>query len=334
MYEEFYGLKVKPFQMIPDPSFLYWSDAHLMAFTMLRYGVLSSSPLSIITGEVGAGKTTLLRQMLDEFPHEFEVGLISNIQPGRGELLEWALMAFNQPYDGGHVERFKRFQDFVIERYAADRQVILVVDEAQNLGIEQLEELRMLSNINADRDQLLQIILVGQPELREMLARTELRQFAQRITADFHLTGLEAHEIRGYIQRRLSVAGTESEIFPPHICDMIYAATDGVPRLINVLCDLCLVYGFAAERKVIDEDILRELLSSMEKNGIYNQITPPPAPKPKLVRAEEPRADRPRGDTPRGDGAARKTLLGEAEPPEDPDPAPGWKIGPASRLRH
>ncbi len=272
MYENFYGLKAKPFQVVPDPSFLYWSEAHLMAFTMLQYGIISGSPVTVITGEVGTGKTTLLRQMLREFPAELEAGLISNLQAGKGDLLEWALMAFGKPFDGGHVERFQRFQDYLIERYAAGKQVALIVDEAQNLGIEQLEELRMLSNINSEQDCILRIILVGQPELREMLARPELRQFAQRITSDFHISPLEAHDIQGYVQRRLAIAGAKRTIFPAATCELIFTATGGVPRLINILCDLCLVYGFSADRDIIEEDILRDLMSGMERNGIFKQF--------------------------------------------------------------
>ncbi len=198
-------------------------------------------------------------------------------------------MAFDQPYDGSHVARFKRFQDFVVRTYAEGKQVALIVDEAQNLGVEQLEELRMLSNINADRDQLLQIILVGQPELRELLARPELRQFAQRITSDFHIASLAAHEVQGYVQRRLEVAGGSSEIFPEATCELIHHATGGVPRLINVLCDLCLVYGFSGERAVIDEDILRELMSGIERNGIFAQFKPLSG-SPTLVPTEDEKA--------------------------------------------
>ncbi|MEM6933025.1 MAG: AAA family ATPase [Pseudomonadota bacterium] len=288
MYEEFYGLRERPFQVVPDPAFLYWSEAHLMAFTMLRYGVLSASPLTVVTGDVGAGKTTLLRELLEEFPHDLVAGLISNIQPGKGDLLEWALMAFEQPFDGSHVERFRRFQEYVIETYATGKQVALIVDEAQNLDVNQLEELRMLSNINAEKDQLLQIILVGQPELRDLLAMPELRQFAQRITSDFHLEALKSVEVHSYVERRLNVAGAEWEIFPPATTELIAHVTRGIPRLINVLCDLCLVYGFASDRKVVDTDLLRELMASTERNGIFNQFTPLSA-QPTLVSSEETR---------------------------------------------
>lgn len=275
MYEDFFGLKMKPFQVSPDPSFIFWSKSHSMTIAMLRYGLLSASPLTVITGEVGAGKTTLLRQLLDEFPKNLKVGLISNMQPDKGGLLEWALMAFDQPFTGAtYVERFDRFQTFVVESYAKGQQTALIVDEAQNLGVDQLEELRMLSNINAEKDLLLQIILIGQPELREKLAIPELRQFSQRITSDFHLETLTADEVEPYIARRLEVAGATWRIFPPATCERVFNITRGVPRLINVLCDLCLVYAFSSEKRVVDIETMRDLMGGIERNGIFNQFSP------------------------------------------------------------
>ena len=274
MYEEHYGLKIRPFQMTPDPGFLYWSESHKLAFTMLRYSVMNASPLTVITGDVGTGKTTLVRRLLEEFPGEMQVGLLSNVQAGRGELLEWMLMAFGQPYDGSHVQRFQRFEQFAIQCYAQGRHLAVIVDEAHNIGIDQLEELRLLSNINSGGDLLLQIILIGQPELRELLARPELRQFAQRITADFHLAPLEAGEIQHYIQHRLAVAGCTRELFPRGTCELIARATGGTPRLINILCDLCLVYGFSADSPIIDDGIVRKLMSDLEHNEIFRQFSP------------------------------------------------------------
>lgn len=284
MYESFYGLKERPFLTLPDPEFLFWSDNHIMAFTMLRYGVMTRAPLTVITGDVGAGKTTLLRKLLRELPEDVTTGLVSNMQEGRGELLHWVMMALDQPFDANesYVMLFKRFQDFVIEAYAANRRVLLIFDEAQNLGVKSLEELRMLSNINADKDELLQIILVGQPELRELLARQELRQFSQRISSDFNLGALGKAETVKYIRRRLRIAGATTEIFPTRTCELIHDATGGVPRLINILCDFCLLYGYSAERQVIDEDLLNEFLESARTRGIYNQFTAP-RPTPKLV---------------------------------------------------
>lgn len=274
MYEDLYDLKTKPFQMAPDPTFIYWSDTHKMAFTMLRYSLMNAAPLTVITGDVGTGKTTLVRQLLDEFPGEMQVGLLSNIQAGRGELLEWVLMAFDQPYDGGHVQRFQRFERFLIERYSEGRRVALIIDEAHNIGIDQLEELRLLSNINSGGDLLLQTILIGQPELRDLLAKPELRQFVQRITADYHLAPLEGDDITRYIHHRLAVAGCDRELFPRRTCELIGRATGGIPRLINEICDLCLVYGYSSDSMVIDEGILRELMANVEQNGIFRQFRP------------------------------------------------------------
>lgn len=274
MYEDFYGLKGKPFLTVPDPSFLFWSESHQLAFTMLRYGVLNASPLTVITGDVGSGKTTLLRQLLEEFPNELKAGLISNIQADKGELLEWVLMAFEQPYDGSHVARFQRLEKFAIDNYATGRHVALIIDEAHNLGVEKLEELRMLLNINSGKDLLFQVILLGQPELRDVLGRPEMLQFTQRITSDFHLGPLKVEEVENYINRRLEVVGCDRKLFTPQTCELIYHATQGIPRLINVLCDLCLAYGFSTESPAIDETILRELMSDVERNGIFNQFTP------------------------------------------------------------
>lgn len=285
MYESFYGLTKRPFLTLPDPDFMFWSDSHVMAFTMLRYGVLSRSPITVITGEVGAGKTTLLRKLLREIPEDVTTGLVSNMQEDRGELLHWVMMALDQPFDANepYVSLFKRFQDFVIHSYASNRRVLLIFDEAQNLGVKSLEELRMLSNINSEKDELLQIIIIGQPELREILMRPELRQFSQRISADFNLGPLSRTETGDYIRKRLEVAGATGEIFPERTCELIYEATGGVPRLINILCDFCLVYGFSAERRVIGEDLLNEFLASAKERGIYNQFAAP-RPLPKLVR--------------------------------------------------
>lgn len=275
MYESFYDLKTRPFLTVPNPDFLFWSENHSLAFTMLRYGLLTRAPITVISGEIGSGKTTLLRQLMREIPADLVVGLCSNVQAGRGELLEWVMMALDQPVSGEpYVTLFRRFQEFVIDCYAQGKRVVLVFDEAQNLGAETLEEVRMLSNINTDGDELLQIVLVGQPQLRDLLNKPEMVQFAQRISADFHLEALQRDEVEAYIEQRLKVAGASWRIFPKETCALIHKATRGVPRLINVLADLCLVYGFAAESKIVHEGILREFLSGARRRGIYEQFAP------------------------------------------------------------
>ncbi|MEM9762382.1 MAG: AAA family ATPase [Pseudomonadota bacterium] len=304
MYERFYELTSRPFLTVPDPSFLFWSEGHELAYTMLRYGVETRALITVITGEIGAGKTTLLRHLMNDMPDDVTMGLVSNMQEGRGDLLHWVMMSLDQDFEEEpYVKVFKKFQDFVIGKYAEGRRVMLVIDEAQNLSVKMLEELRMLSNINADKDELLQIILVGQPQLRDLLARPELVQFAQRIAADFHLSRLSADETAAYVNHRMEVAGAQWEVFPPRAADLVYEATGGVPRLINILCDLSLVYGFSCERKVIDDDLLWEFLSSVRRHGIYTHLAAR-NPAPKLVassqeggKAELPNAG-PRGDTP------------------------------------
>ena len=284
MYEEFYDLTARPFLTVPDPDFLYWTENHTLAFTMLRYGLMTHAPITVVTGEIGAGKTTLLRQLMRELSDDLEIALISNAQADHGRLLHWILSALGQPIpEESYIHSFRRLQDFVIESYANGRRVVLIFDEAQNLGAETLEELRMLSNINADKDELLQIVLVGQPQLRDLLGRPELVQFAQRVSSDFHLEPMGAEDVERYIQHRLEVAGARWRIFPERTCELVHQATRGVPRLVNILCDLCLVYGYAAGVKVIDEGLLREFLAGARKRGIYRQFSPLDDT-PKLVR--------------------------------------------------
>jgi general secretion pathway protein A len=246
MYEAFYGFKEKPFTILPDPGFLYLSQPHAMAYAMLEYGVMNRAGFTIITGEIGCGKTTLIRHLLNQLGPDINVGLISNAQEDFGELMQWVLMAFGQPYAGqAKVELFDRFQKFLIEEYARGRRTILIIDEAQNLRPKTLEELRMLSNINADKDQLLQLVLVGQPELRTLLRRPELRQFTQRISADYHLKAMSLTETIHYVAHRLRVAGREEPLFTANACALLHQVSRGVPRLINIIADTALIYGYA-----------------------------------------------------------------------------------------
>ncbi|MEL6196270.1 MAG: AAA family ATPase [Pseudomonadota bacterium] len=303
MYKDFYRLQHRPFLTVPDPSFLYWSEAHDLAYTMLRYGVDTRALITVITGEIGAGKTTLLRHLMNEMPGDVTMGLISNMQEGRGDLLHWALMALDQDFEEEpYVKLFKRFQDYVIQKYAEGRRVLLVIDEAQNLSVKMLEELRMLSNINADSDELLQIILVGQPQLRDLLADPALVQFSQRIASDFHLPRLSASDTYNYVQHRMTVAGAQWEVFPERTCELIHEATGGVPRLINIICDLVLVYGFSSERQVIDEELLWEFISSVRRHGIYNHLSR--GGSPRLVAFAERDEEANEAERPR-DGAGR-----------------------------
>ena len=167
MYEAFYQLREKPFSILPDPDLIYWGRMHSLAFTMLEFGVMNNAGFSVITGEIGSGKTTLVRHLLKKISPNITTGLISNSPQGRQELLQWILMSFEQPFDGDYPNLFKRLEEYLYGQFSAGRRTILIIDEAQNLEAEALEHLRMLSNINSDKYQILQIILVGQPQLRE-----------------------------------------------------------------------------------------------------------------------------------------------------------------------
>ncbi|MEH6547058.1 MAG: AAA family ATPase, partial [Sneathiella sp.] len=249
-----------------------------------------------VTGEIGCGKTTLIRHLLERLDEEYTVGLVSNIQDG--ELLQWVLMAFGQPYeDKSHVALHDELQQFLIREYAAGRRTILIVDEAQNLGPKLLEQLRLLSNINADNDQLLQLILVGQPQLKGLLQAPELVQFAQRVASDFHLSPLSADDIEVYVAHRLSIAGREMPLFTREACEQLFEASRGIPRIINILCDTCLVYGFARMAPEIDAKIVGEVIDDKRKHGIFD-VGPPKETKAEdnvvaLEKKEEDPEDKP-----------------------------------------
>ncbi len=267
LYTSHFGLKERPFSLVPDPSFLYWSPQHQRAYTMLEYGIMTHAPITLITGEVGAGKTTLLHHLLRNISDDVRVGLIANAHGDRGELLRWVLLALEQtPAPGAtYVDLFGQFQSYLIAEYAQGRCVILIFDEAQNLSRESLEELRMFTNINANKDELLQLILVGQPELRDIVRRADLTQFAQRVSASFHLGAMDAKTMRGYISHRLQVAGAPHSIFSRAAGERIHLATGGVPRLVNQLCDLSLVYAYTKGQQRVSRLTVEQVL----EDGVF-----------------------------------------------------------------
>jgi general secretion pathway protein A len=270
MYRNFYKLREKPFTLLPDPGFLYLSDKHRMALTLLEYGLTNQAGFTVISGEIGAGKTTLIRHLLNNMDQDYTVGLISNTHRSFGELLEWILLAFNLDHRNmNKVEMYQRLIDFIIDEYAKGRRTVLIVDEAQNMDAETLEELRMLSNINADKDQALQIVLSGQRELRDTLRSPALVQFAQRIAVDYHLEPLSEAEVAGYVRHRMEVAGGDPDTFTAKACIAIHRYTNGVPRLINLLCDTALVYGFAEQRRRIDARLITDVAREKQQGGIF-----------------------------------------------------------------
>ena len=274
IYTDHFGLAERPFTLLPDPDFLFWSENHTRAYAMLEYGMLTHAPITVITGEIGAGKTTLLRHLLRTLPEEFTVGLISNAQGNRGELLHWVLMALGVPTEAGatYVQLFGQFQDFLIEEYASGRRTMLIFDEAQNLSVETLEELRMFSNINADKDELIQLVLVGQPELRELIGQPRLVQFAQRVAAEYHLPGMSREQVQAYIAHRLAVAGATREIFTPAACECVHLASRGLPRVVNQVCDYALVYAFTDGLERVDAGVIEQVVADRRTRGSLKAV--------------------------------------------------------------
>lgn len=261
VYERFFGFREKPFSLLPDPAFLYLGREHSKAYALLEYGVLNRAGFTVLTGEIGCGKTALIRHLLNQFNEEATVGLLSNTHARFNNLLEWVLMAFGLDYESkGTVRSYDTFVEFLIAEYAQSRRVVLIIDEAQNLDGATLEELRTLSNINADKDQVLQLILVGQPELKTTLQRPDLRQLAQRIVAHYHLTPLTGEETIRYVRHRLEHAGGSAELFTREAFRLVHRHSGGVPRLINLLCDTALVYGYAEDANQIGADLVQSVI--------------------------------------------------------------------------
>jgi type II secretory pathway predicted ATPase ExeA len=246
MYLKHFGLRTKPFAMNPDPAFLFASKQHAAALTMLEYALDSQAGFCLLTGEIGSGKTTVIRRILRQLSDRVRVGLISNTHRRFETIVPWALSALGlTARNDSDVAQYEALNDFLIREYAGGRRTLLIFDEAQNLSVSTLEELRLLSGVNSEADVALQVLLVGQPELRATLARPELAQLAQRVAVDFHLRALSIEEVKAYIPYRLRVAGGAEDLFESKAIEYIHYLSRGIPRLINQLCDLSLVYAYA-----------------------------------------------------------------------------------------
>lgn len=284
MYTKFFGLKKKPFSLIPDPEFLYLSSKHRKALSTLQYGLMSHAGFTVITGEIGSGKTTLIRSMLNKIKDQCTVGVITNTHSAFGDLLTWVLGAFDISHDTkSKAERYQLFVKFISEQARKKRRVVLIVDEAQNMEIETLEELRLLSNINVQQEIMLQLILIGQPELVDKLNEPQLIQFAQRISIEYHLTPLNFEETELYIDHRLQTAGSQTKIFNQSACAAIFYYSAGVPRLINNICDLAMVFAFANDTKEIGWKTIVEVINERKTGGI-NRFRGKHCPEPDLMQ--------------------------------------------------
>lgn len=309
IYCAHFGLRERPFLLPPDPTFLFWGRGHRSAFTVLEYGLMTRAPITLLTGEVGAGKTTLLQHLLDTMQEEeARIGLISNAQGDQDRLLRWVLHAFDQPAgaDLPYVDLFDRLQTFLLEEYAAGRRVVLVFDEAQHLSRDVLEELRMLTNINSGKDEILQLILVGQPELRDLVAAPDLTQFAQRVAVSFHLPALSASDVAEYLSHRLAVAGGEPALFSPGAALLIHDRTGGVPRLVNQLADFALLYAFTDGAEPGPGAVSEATVRGVLEDGVFFAAGRPRRDPLRLidptVPGTDPRSEGPRSEGPRSEG--------------------------------
>lgn len=275
-YLQHFGLAERPFALAPDPAFLVWSPEHRGAYAMLDYGLGSRAPITLLTGEIGAGKTTLLHHLIDTLEDDITACMISNARPGVNDILRrvCAAQGLDVPQGSDSAELFAPIQEFLLAEHRLGRRVLLIIDEAQNLTRDALEDLRMLTNINAGRDEVLQLLLAGQPELRATVRQPDLVQFAQRVAASYHLPKLDPQATAEYIATRLKLAGGQPGVFSRQAAAAVHEATGGTPRLINQLCDLSLTYAFAQDQNMVTRAVVEQVLN----DGVFFGMGVPDAP--------------------------------------------------------
>ena len=267
MYEEFYGFKELPFNVTPDPRFLYRSASHRDALAYITYGVFQRKGFVALTGEVGVGKTTVVKAFIDLFQPSLETAFIFTTKFPFEQLLYLVCKDFGIDVEGKNkAQMLLALNDFLLRQYENNRNSVLIIDEAQNLPVDVLEELRMLSNLETRDKKLLQIMLVGQPELETVLNMNEMRQLRQRIPGICRITHLSREEVAQYIKYRLDIVSQNSggPYFTEDSIDEIYHYSAGVPRLINILCDRVLLIGYVTNKKTIDGKLVREGIRDLE----------------------------------------------------------------------
>jgi general secretion pathway protein A len=271
MYESYFGLRDKPFDLHPDPDYLYMSPGHENAYTHLEYAISENKGFVVVTGEIGSGKTTLINFLLGKIPYGVEVGIINRTDASALQFIKMVCQEFEiNVRDRDKADMLDALNLFLLEHFATKTRVVLIVDEAQNLPRKTLEEIRMLSNLEADKHHLIQIIMVGQPELRSILRQKGMEQFAQRVTVHCHLDGLPHDEVKEYIHHRLKVAGAANlEMFTEDAIALISEESRGIPRLINIICDSALVFGYADGQKVIEKSVIEAVIKSRQAGGLF-----------------------------------------------------------------
>ena len=269
MYESYYHLRTKPFSLLPDSDFLYAGSTHRAAYSTLEYGIIHEAAFMVLTGEPGMGKTSLLRKLIAEHGTKHSIGLVTNARYNIEHLLPWVLLSLRlSKRQLDPVEAYSVFSEFLAHESQQHRRVILIIDEAQSLGTDLLEELRLLSNLNDGKTLKLQIVLSGQPDLHKLLQRIDMTQFAQRVAVDCHLELLSEVETGQFIHHRLRVAGGHPSLFTNKACALVHRLTKGNPRLINQVCDLTMTHGFGLQAQAITSKIVAQAAFERSKGKI------------------------------------------------------------------
>ena len=288
MYERFYNLRERPFSLSPDPDYLYPSRVHKEALSYLRYGIEGHAGFIVITGEIGSGKTTLLQTALRSLDHQTSVSRIVNTMLDARELLEAVMLDFGLDPGAGRSKPMllRDLARYLVDQRSAGRLALLVIDEAQNLSLAALEEVRMLSNLETEKSKLIQIALIGQPSLRDLLSRPELEQLRQRVTVSYHLQPLDSVETAAYVNHRLRRAAIGAPLeLSRDITDLIHLHSGGIPRKINVIADAVLLFGYGEEQRSIGVDLTQEAIDELESTGVIQPATSPSY----AARVESPR---------------------------------------------
>src|SRR5262245_11312096 len=327
MYERFYNLRERPFSLTPDPDYLFLSRVHREGLNHLRYGIESHAGFVVITGEIGCGKTTLLPTVLRGLDQQTAISRIVNTSLDSRELIEAVMLDFglNPPHGQSKPFLLRDLARFLVDQRNAGRHVLLVIDEAQNLTEQALEEVRMLSNLETEKSKLIQIVLIGQPDLREVLARPSLEQFRQRITVSYHLQPMDREETAAYINHRLRRAAMWIPLtFPPDVTDLIYRHSRGVARKVNIIADAVLLFGYGANKTSIDLQLTQEVL---EELGCKDNDDAPLKEEQALAAAAT--VQRREEDSPQPQADAVPTFMPASAAPAEP--APAWE--PAMSVR-
>lgn len=271
MYEKHFSFKYKPFELVPNTDFLFLSSTHKKAIAYLDYGIREKTGFILLTGEVGAGKTTIVRNLIKNLNSSVNLSKINNTKVSSEQLISMINEDFGLDVDGKNkIKLLSELNEFLIDSYSKKKQPILLIDEAQNLSPDLLEEIRLLSNLETEKVKLLQMILVGQPELKKTLMLPEMTQLRQRININYHIAPLTVDEIAQYIKHRLTIAGNPDAIkFKGDMLKRIYQFSRGIPRLINIMCDFALLSAYSDGKKEIDDDIVREISNDLESHDYW-----------------------------------------------------------------